>query len=65
MKQLSQKRSENKLPKQLKKEREKINKSAQTVIDRKTGEAYDPKARFDEMMQKDEIQAVFKRMVGK
>ena len=62
MKQLSQKRSENKLLKQLKKEREKINKQAQTVKDRKTGEEYDPKARFDEMMQKDEIQAVFKRL---
>jgi len=35
---------------------------ALTVFDRKTGEAYDPKARFDEMMQKDEILAMFKRM---
>ena len=33
---------------------------ALTVLDRTTGEAYDPKARFDEMMQKDEIVAVFK-----
>lgn len=32
------------------------------VKDRKTGEWYDPKARFDEMMQKPEIMAVFKRL---
>jgi hypothetical protein len=29
---------------------------------RKTGEYYDPKARFDEMMNKPEILAVFKRL---
>ena len=32
------------------------------VMDRVTGELYDPKARFDEMMNKPEIQAVFKRL---
>jgi hypothetical protein len=32
------------------------------VKDKKTGEWYDPKARFDEMMNKPEIQAVFKRL---
>lgn len=32
------------------------------VRDRKTGEYYDPKARFDEMMNKPEIVAVFKRL---
>jgi len=32
------------------------------VKDRKTGEWYDPKAAFDRMMNKPEIQAVFKRL---
>jgi hypothetical protein len=32
------------------------------VQDRKTGEFYDPKARFDELMNKQEILAVFKRL---
>lgn len=32
------------------------------VQDRKTGEFYDPKAKFDEMMNKPEIMAVFKRL---
>jgi hypothetical protein len=32
------------------------------VQDRKTGEYYDPKAKFDELMDKPEIQAVFKRL---
>ena len=35
---------------------------AQLVRDRKTGEQYDPKIKFDEMMNKPEIQAVFKRL---
>lgn len=35
---------------------------ATLVIDRKTGEAYDPRIKFDEMMGKAEIQAVFKRL---
>jgi hypothetical protein len=35
---------------------------ATVVLDRVTGEAYDPKAKFDEMMNKPEIQAVFKRL---
>jgi hypothetical protein len=32
------------------------------VQDRKTGEYYDPKAKFDELMNKPEIQATFKRL---
>jgi hypothetical protein len=32
------------------------------VMDRVTGEMYDPKAKFDEMMNKPEILAVFKRL---
>jgi hypothetical protein len=32
------------------------------VQDRKTGESYDPQAKFDELMNKQEIQAVFKRL---
>jgi hypothetical protein len=32
------------------------------VRDRKTGEYYNPKERFDAMMGKQEIQAVFKRL---
>jgi hypothetical protein len=32
------------------------------VLDRKTGEAYDPKIKFDELMGRTEIQAVFKRL---
>ena len=39
-----------------------MTKEATLVLDRKTGEAYDPKARFDEMMNKPEIMAVFKRL---
>jgi hypothetical protein len=32
------------------------------VQDRKTGEYYDPKAKFDELMNKPEILASFKRL---
>ena len=32
------------------------------VIDRKTGEAYDPKAKFDEMMNKPEVVAILKSL---
>ena len=32
------------------------------VEDRKTGESYDPKAKFDELMNKPEIQAMLKRL---
>lgn len=32
------------------------------VQDRKTGEFYDPKAKFDELMNKPEILASFKRL---
>lgn len=35
---------------------------AQLVMDRVTGEMYNPQERFDELMQKEEILAVFKRM---
>ena len=35
---------------------------AQQVQDRKTGEMYDPKAKFDEMMNKPEIIDMFKRL---
>ena len=34
----------------------------QRVQDRKTGEYYNPQHKFDEMMNKPEIQAVFKRL---
>jgi hypothetical protein len=34
----------------------------QRVQDRKTGEVYNPQQKFDEMMNKPEIQAVFKRL---
>ena len=37
-------------------------KQATTVMDRVTGELYDPKAKFDELMQKEEIVAVLKRL---
>ena len=37
-------------------------KQATMVMDRVTGEVYDPKAKFDEMMNKPEIEAMFKRM---
>ena len=32
------------------------------VQDRKTGESYDPKAKFDELMNKPEILAMLKRL---
>ena len=32
------------------------------VLDRKTGEAYDPKIKFDELMGTAEIQAMLKRL---
>lgn len=35
---------------------------AQQVQDRKTGELYDPKAKFDEMMNRPEIMASLKRL---
>jgi len=34
----------------------------QLVQDRKTGELYDPKVKFDEMMNKPEIVDMFKRL---
>ena len=39
-----------------------MTKQATMVMDRVTGELYDPKAKFDEMMQKEEIVAVLKRL---
>jgi hypothetical protein len=35
------------------------------VKDKKTGEYYDPKQKFDEMMNKPEIMAVFKRLTSR
>jgi hypothetical protein len=35
---------------------------AQQVQDRKTGEWYDPKAKFDELMNKPEIMAMLNRL---
>ena len=32
------------------------------VLDRKTGEAYDPKIKFDELMGRAEIEAMLKRL---
>ncbi len=37
-------------------------KAGTLVMDRVTGEMYDPQAKFDELMQKDEIVAVLKRL---
>jgi hypothetical protein len=37
-------------------------KQATMVMDRVTGEMYDPKEAFDKLMNKEEIQAVFKRL---
>jgi len=42
--------------------REEMVAQATLVIDRKTGEAYDPKIKFDELMGRSEIEAVFKRL---
>jgi hypothetical protein len=39
-----------------------MTEKAMQVMDRVTGEMYDPKAKFDEMMNKPEILAVFKRL---
>ena len=32
------------------------------VLDRKTGQAYDPRIKFDELMGRAEIEAAFKRL---
>ena len=37
-------------------------KEGQLVLDRKTGQAYDPKIKFDELMGTAEIQAMLKRL---
>ena len=39
-----------------------MTRQAQMVMDRKTGEWYDPKAKFDELMNKPEIIASLKRL---
>ena len=39
-----------------------MTKQAQLVMDRVTGEMYNPQEAFDRMMNKPEIQAVFKRL---
>lgn len=47
---------------QAKEQRTLDGRAANLVQDRKTGEMYDPKARFDEMMNKPEIIDVMKRL---
>ena len=47
---------------QAKEQRTLDGRTANMVQDRKTGEYYDPKAKFDELMQKEEIVAVLKRL---
>jgi len=42
--------------------REEMVARATMVIDRKTGQAYDPKIKFDELMGTAEIQAMLKRL---
>ena len=39
-----------------------MTKQATLIMDRVTGELYNPKAKFDELMQKEEIVAVLKRL---
>jgi hypothetical protein len=39
-----------------------MTEQAALVMDRVTGEMYDPKAAFDKLMNKPEIMAVFKRL---
>ena len=41
---------------------EEMLKQATLVMDRVTGEMYDPKAKFDEMMDKPEIMDMMKRL---
>jgi hypothetical protein len=38
---------------------------ATLVLDRKTGEAYDPKIKFDELMGRSDIEAVLKRLAAR
>ena len=47
---------------QQKQDRVRDGQTANLVQDRKTGEWYDPKAKFDEMMNKPEIVDVLKRL---
>lgn len=47
---------------QAKEQRTLDGRTANMVQDRKTGEYYDPQAAFDELMQKEEIVAVLKRL---
>ena len=42
--------------------REEMVAKATLVLDRKTGKAYDPKQKFDELMGRSEIEAMFKRL---
>ena len=42
--------------------REEFVANATLVLDRKTGQAYDPKIKFDELMGTAEIQAMLKRL---
>ena len=47
---------------QAKEQKQLAGREVNRVQDRKTGEMYDPKAAFDRMMNKPEIQAVFQRL---
>ena len=47
---------------QAKEQRTLDGRTANLVQDRKTGELYDPKVKFDEMMNKPEIVDMFKRL---
>ena len=47
---------------QQKQDRVRDGQTANLVQDRKTGEMYDPQAKFDEMMNKPEIVDVLKRL---
>ena len=47
---------------QQKQDRVRDGHTANLVQDRKTGEMYDPKAKFDEMMNRPEIMDVMKRL---
>jgi len=42
--------------------RDEFKRQALLVMDRKTGELYDPKIKFDELMGRSDIDAVFKRL---
>ena len=47
---------------QAKEQKQLAGREVNRVEDRKTGESYDPKAKFDELMNKPEILAMLKRL---